>query len=53
MLNEDDARLKHILDAAKEIEHFLANKTEAQFRGDRLLLLGVQKVSDPLKQQHS
>jgi hypothetical protein len=44
MLNEDDARLKHILDAAKEIEHFLANKTEAQFRGDRLLLLGVQKL---------
>lgn len=64
MPNEDDARLKHILDAAKEIEHFLANKTEAQFRGDRLLLLGVQKLveiigeaanqlSDPLKQQHS
>jgi uncharacterized protein with HEPN domain len=53
MPSEDDARLKHILDAAKEIEHFLANKTEAQFRGDRLLLPGVQKVSDPLKQQHS
>jgi uncharacterized protein with HEPN domain len=63
MPNEDDARLKHILDAAKEIEQFLANKTEAQFRGDRLLLLGVQKLieiigeaanhlSDPLKQQH-
>lgn len=41
MPNEDDARLKHILDAAKEIEQFLANKTEAQFRDDRLLLLGV------------
>jgi uncharacterized protein with HEPN domain len=63
MPNEDDARLKHILDAAKEIEHFLANKTEAQFRGDRLLLLGVQKLieiigeaanhlSDALKQQY-
>jgi len=63
MPNEDDARLKHILDAAKEIEQFLANKTETQFRGDRLLLLGVQKLieiigeavshlSDPLKQQY-
>lgn len=63
MPNEDDARLKHILDAAKEIEQFLANKTEAQFRDDRLLLLGVQKLieivgeaanrlSDPLKQQY-
>ena len=63
MPNEDDARLKHILDAAKEIEHFLAGKTESQFRGDRLLLLGVQKLieiigeaashlSDPLKRQY-
>jgi len=63
MPNEDDARLKHILDAAKEIEHFLTSKTETQFRGDRLLLLGVQKLieiiggaashlSDPLKQQY-
>jgi uncharacterized protein with HEPN domain len=63
MPNEDDARLKHIVDAAKEIEQFLTNKTEAQFRGDRLLLLGIQKLieiigeaanqlSDSLKQQH-
>jgi uncharacterized protein with HEPN domain len=63
MPNEDNARLKHILDAAKEIEHFPANKTEEQFRGDRLLLLGIQKLieiigeaanhlSDPLKQQY-
>jgi uncharacterized protein with HEPN domain len=44
MPNEDDARLKHIVDAAKEIEQFLTNKTEAQFRGDRLLLLGIQKL---------
>ena len=44
MPNGDDARLKHILDAANEIEHFLAGKTESQFRGDRLLLLGVQKL---------
>ena len=63
MPNEDDARLKHIVDAAKEIEQFLMNKTEAQFRGDRLLLLGIQKLieiigeaanqlSDSLKQQY-
>jgi hypothetical protein len=48
MPNEDDARLKHILDAAKEIEHFLANKTEAQFRGDRLLLLASSSKNEAL-----
>lgn len=63
MPGDDDARLKHILDAANEIEQFLVNKTEKQFRDDRLLLLGVQKLieivgeaanqlSDPLKQEH-
>jgi uncharacterized protein with HEPN domain len=63
MSNEDDARLKHIVDAAEEIKQFLTNKTEAQFRGDRLLLLGIQKLieiigeaanqlSDSLKQQY-
>ena len=63
MPNENDARLKHILDAANEIELFLSKKTEEQFRGDRLLLLAVQKLiemigeaanqlSDSVKQQH-
>jgi uncharacterized protein with HEPN domain len=41
MPNENDARLKHILDAANEIELFLSKKTEEQFRADRLLLLAV------------
>jgi len=47
MVDNDDARLNHILDAAEEIERFLSGKNEVEFCNDRLLLLGIQKVGEP------
>ena len=44
MVDNDDVRLNHILDAAEEIERFLSGKNEAEFCNDRLLLLGIQKL---------
>lgn len=37
MVDNDDARLNHILDAAEEIERFLSGKNEVEFCNDRLL----------------
>ena len=44
MVDNDDARLNHILYAAEEIERFLSGKNEVEFCNDRLLLLGIQKL---------
>ena len=45
MVDNDDARLNHILDAAEEIERFLSGKNEVEFCNDRLLLLGIPLLS--------
>lgn len=44
MPSNDEARLRHILDAAEELSKFLENKTEQELENDRLLQLALQKL---------
>ena len=52
MVDNYDARLNHILDAAEEIERFLSGKNEVEFCNDRLFVV-IKRVVGRVKHFHS
>ena len=43
MRNDDLIRLRHMLDAAREVVDFARNKTKEDFDNDRMLILSIVK----------